>query len=142
LKNPEMNNELIAASKRGVKVYVIVSSVCAFGDPSKSDPNEITQWNQTYSAFDNAGINTRVFTKQMLIDGIGGYLHAKTIVVDQSRAWVGSVNGSTQALTSNREFGLFFNESDQVTKLSQDMSADFDSSNAETWQESAACAKD
>jgi len=143
LKNPQMNNELIAAAQRGVKVFVIVSSICSFGpkDPKK-DASEISQWTNTYTAFDHAGINTSIFSKQIQVDGKDGYLHAKAIVVDSKIAWVGSVNGSTQALTENREFGIFLTQQDQVTRLAQYMTADFQDAGAESWQDSLSCQKD
>jgi cardiolipin synthase len=143
LKDSGMNAELIAAAKRGVKVYVVVSSSCAFGklDPTK-DAGAIGMWKGTFTAFDNSGIHSRIFTKQMKVGGYGGYLHAKAIVVDGNRAWVGSVNGSTQALTKNREFGIFVSDSTQVSKLARFLTADLTNQNSESWQESLLCTKD
>jgi len=143
LKNADMNAALIAAAKRGVKVFVVVSSACAFGrpDPSK-DASAIDQWKNTYTAFDNVGIKSRIFTKQIKVNGYPGYLHAKAIVVDGSRAWVGSVNGSTQALTENREYGIFISDTAQATKLVNFIVSDFNHPNSESWQESLVCKKD
>ncbi len=139
LKDPTLNDAILNAAKRGVKVYVMVTSACAFGKPKSS---EINQWNDTYGAFDNAGIVTRAFDKKMKINGKAGYLHAKAIVVDDSRAWVGSVNGSTTSLTDNREFGVFSDDSQLVQQLYQFMTSDLNNDQAETWQESLDCTKD
>ena len=139
LKEPNFNNALMAAARRGVKVTVMVASACAFGTPKTSDANK---WTQTYSAFDAAGVKSKAFSSNISINGVAGYLHAKTIVVDGKKAWVGSVNGSTQAFTANREYGLFFSEAAWVKHLSAIMQGDWNSAGAETWQQSLACARD
>ncbi|MBC7386586.1 MAG: hypothetical protein H7301_10570 [Cryobacterium sp.] len=144
LKDPTMNRALLAAAKSGVKVQVLVTSFCAFGAPEKS-VKEALQLN--YGAFEAAGIETRAFTSAMRIGGQPGYQHAKAIIVDADRpgaanAWVGSVNGSTQSLTRNREFGLLFNDPKPLTKLYASFRADFTDPNSETWQESLMCLKD
>ena len=139
LKNKEMNDELLAAAKRGVKVFIVVNSACAFGEP---DAASIAQWNSTFKAFDQAGVKTRTFTKQIKINGYNGYLHSKAIVVDGTRAWVGSVNGSTQALNRNREYGIFLNDLAEVSKLTKFIVDDFNEPNTESWQESLLCKKD
>ncbi len=143
LKNSVMNDELMAASKRGVKVFIVVSSTCSFGkpDPTK-DANAIALWQNTFKAFDSAGIKSRIFTKQIPINGHSGYLHAKAIVVDGAQAWVGSVNGSTQALTLNREYGIFLTDPKEVAKLTSFIVYDFNHPNTESWQESLLCKKD
>lgn len=139
LKNAEMNAELVAASKRGVKVYIVVNSACAFGKP---DEYAIQQWKTTFQAFDKAGILSRTFTKQIKINGYNGYLHSKAIVVDGARAWVGSVNGSTQALTQNREYGIFLSDATEVAKLTKFIVEDFNATGTQSWQESLVCKKD
>lgn len=139
LKNTEMNAELMAASKRGVKVYLVVNSACVFGKP---DDYVTEQWKTTFKAFDQAGVKTRTFTRQVKINGYNGYLHSKAIVVDGVRAWVGSVNGSTQALTQNREYGIFLSDANEVAKLSDFIVSDFNDPNTESWQESLLCKKD
>lgn len=138
LKEPNLNNALLQAARNGVDVKVIVSSACSFGEPR---PYEKRQLTRIFTEFDNAGIETRMFNRNIRIDGEHGYLHAKAIVVDGTRAWMGSVNGSTQALTQNREFGIFFNDPTQVRKLSTVMSADFSNPNEESWQDSLDCAE-
>ncbi len=139
LKDPDLNAAIMAAANRGVKVYVMVSSVCSFGIPS---PSVATNWKATYTSFDHAGIKTRVFTQQILVNNTPGYLHAKAMVVDGTSAWVGSVNGSTMSLSNNREYGMFLNDPSEVQKLLTIMKQDFNDSNGETWQESLQCKKD
>jgi phosphatidylserine/phosphatidylglycerophosphate/cardiolipin synthase-like enzyme len=143
LKNAEVNAALIAAAKSGVNVFVVVNSICTFSKPDPvKDQDAITLWKNTFKSFDSVGIRSRMFTKQIRIRGYSAYLHSKAIVVDGNRAWVGSVNGSDMALSRNREFGIFFDDVNEVLKLSQFIAADFNDPNAESWQESLDCKKD
>ncbi len=139
LNDPTMNAEIMAAAKRGVDVRVNTSSACAFGPPT--DINA-ARWTQIYSDFDAAGVKSRIFTKNVKVSGNFGYLHAKTIVVDGTTAWVGSVNGSTQAIGSNREFGVFFDAPKDVAMLLSYMKSDFNNPAAESWQDSLLCKND
>ena len=128
----------MAAANRGVHVEVTVSSACSFGKPS---PSEVRTLTSIFTAFDQAGITSTMFTKNIKINGIAGYLHAKAIVIDGKHAWMGSVNGSTQALTRNREFGIFFDTLNDVSKLSQILTSDHSDLNGESWQDSLNCAE-
>ena len=83
-----------------------------------------------------------MFTKGILINGTPGYLHAKVMVADGARAWIGSVNGSDTATSDNREFGIFFSTPADVEALDQQIIADHNAAAAETWQQSLACTKD
>lgn len=139
LKDPDLNAAIIAAARRGVKVSVVVASACSFGTPTAGDAQK---WTDTYTAFDDANIKTRIFTRAMQVKGVSGYLHAKAIVVDDARAWVGSVNGSTTSLSNNREYGIFLNEPAEVLKLAQFMYNDFVDINSESWRDSLACKND
>jgi len=139
LKNPDLNAALIRAAKRGVKVFVMVSSACAFGRP---DQNAIEYWTKVYSEFDAAGIHTKTFNSSIPIGGLPGYLHSKAILVDSTHAWVGSVNGSTTSLSANREYGIFSDEVELVRDLGVILYTDYVSPGAETWRESLRCKMD
>jgi len=132
-------NELVAAAKRGVKVTLMVSSLCRGADPTTSDVNAVAP---IFKSFDSAGIKSLFFTDKITVGGNAGYLHAKTIIVDKKIAWLGSVNGSTTAITENREFGIFFNSVADVNALMGVMEADFSSPDAETFAQTQTCAKD
>ena len=145
LKDPTLNQALIDAAKSGVNVFVMVESVTAFQKLDPKDPkdvNAISKWTENYSAFDRAGIKTKVFNASIKINGMPGYLHAKAILVDSKHAWVGSVNGSTESLTENREYGLFSDDPAVVKSLGTVLYADFLNPNAETWKDSLASKKD
>ncbi|MBF0298704.1 MAG: hypothetical protein HQK51_08290 [Oligoflexia bacterium] len=139
LHEPNINNALIAASHRGVKVEITVSSVCSFGYP-RSSTQELTT--NIFTDFDHAKISSQMFTRKIKVGGKPGYLHAKAIVVDKKRAWVGSMNGSTLSATRNREFGIFFDNSKWVHTLSSIMSSDQDNENGESWEDSLSCLHD
>jgi cardiolipin synthase len=139
LKDPTLNQAILDAAKRGVAVEVMVASACSFGKPSAGD---VTKWKATYGAFETAGIKSRAFTRNIKINGIAGYLHAKAIVVDGTRAWVGSVNGSTTSTSNNREYGIFLDNVTEVKKLQAFMDQDFKDPAGETWQDSATCKYD
>ena len=136
LQDPTMNQAIVDAANRGVKVSVMVSSACSFGKPTAS---VVKKWTATYTAFDSAGINTRIFDAKMKVGGIKGYLHAKAIIVDGVHAWLGSVNGSTTALSDNREYGLFIDDGALISKLNQFVTSDFANPLAESWQDSIVC---
>jgi phosphatidylserine/phosphatidylglycerophosphate/cardiolipin synthase-like enzyme len=139
LKDFPMNDALIRAARRGVKVRVQVSSFCAFGKPSDKERPKIEK---TYQMFDAAGIESRAFSSATTVRGRAGYLHAKWIVVDGERAWLGSINGSQTAIDRNREFGLHFTNRAAIDLLLDTFERDFTSEGSETWKESVACAKD
>jgi cardiolipin synthase len=139
LHEPELNDAIVAAARRGVDVQVMVASFCYFGRPSRDDVDTETE---IFTAFDVAGVESRIFTRQMTIGGKPGYLHAKAIVVDDERAWVGSVNGSVAGTSANREFGLFFDEPDWVARLSRSLDRDFADERGESWRESLSCQSD
>jgi phosphatidylserine/phosphatidylglycerophosphate/cardiolipin synthase-like enzyme len=139
LKDTDINQALMDAVKRGVQVEIMVASACSFGKPTAG---EIKAWNKIYTAFDAAGVKSRIFTRNIQVNGVAGYLHAKAIVVDGVHAWVGSVNGSVTSITNNREYGVFLDDVPEVSKLKVFMDQDFASPYGESWQDSAACAHD
>ncbi|MBC7693257.1 MAG: phosphatidylserine/phosphatidylglycerophosphate/cardiolipin synthase family protein [Methylotenera sp.] len=139
LKEPQINQALIAASKSGIKVSLTVASLCAFGKPKKTQLQRIAA---LFTPFDEAGISTRLFTSTMTVGGRAGYLHAKAIIVDGKYAWVGSVNGSTTSVSQNREYGIFFRNPAMVQHLRNVIVADHAHPQSESWQESVLCTKD
>lgn len=139
LNDPTMNAALIETANRGVDVKILVASYCAFGRPTAS---AIKRANTNNKAFEGAGAKVMTFPSAIRINGKPGYMHSKAIVVDGSRAWVGSVNGSTMSLTQNREYGVFIHDSVAVEKLRASFMKDFENPNAETWQDSLNCLND
>lgn len=141
LNDARLNEALIEAAQRGVKVYVMVTSLCAFHAPVPNSP-EWNRWVKQFTAFDQAGIQTRFFTNKIQVGGMKGYLHAKAILVDSERGWVGSVNGSTMSIFRNREFGIYLNDREEALKLGAFLKSDFREPMSETWRQSLQCEKD
>jgi phosphatidylserine/phosphatidylglycerophosphate/cardiolipin synthase-like enzyme len=138
LKEPTLNQALVDAAQRGVKVDVTVASACSFGKPKPSEEAVLTS---IFQEFDGAGIRTRMFTRNIQVGGYPGYLHAKAIVVDGQHAWIGSSNGSKESLFKNREFGVYFDTRDDVAALANNLTADFGDANAESWEDGLNCAE-
>jgi len=58
------------------------------------------------------------------------YMHAKMIVADDTKAYVGSINFSTQSLDENRELGIILTQQDSIQKLETTFASDWDKANA------------
>jgi phosphatidylserine/phosphatidylglycerophosphate/cardiolipin synthase-like enzyme len=136
LHDDDLNSALEDAARRGVQVQLMVSSICSFGKPSASAVNEATT---LANDFQSAGIDARVFTSKIQVNGEEGYLHAKSIIVDHQSAWVGSVNGSETALSVNREYGIFFNDANAVAALGAIHTADFNNPAGTSLADDASC---
>ena len=54
------------------------------------------------------------------------YIHAKLILVDNRRAYVGSVNLTTQSMDDNREVGIILSQQDILAPLRQTFSRDWE----------------
>jgi phosphatidylserine/phosphatidylglycerophosphate/cardiolipin synthase-like enzyme len=134
LKFSKMNDALTAAAQRGVQVTVMVASICAFGKPSNSDKNYLQN---DIGGLANAGATALALTEKEKVGGKPGYLHAKTMVVDGTQAWVGSVNGSQAAFEDNREFGVYLTDPGEVQKLATAQQTHF--AGAEPWSTNLNC---
>ncbi|HWA52353.1 MAG TPA: phospholipase D-like domain-containing protein [Patescibacteria group bacterium] len=53
------------------------------------------------------------------------YIHGKLILIDNQKAYVGSINFSTQSIDENRELGIILNQSDIIETLSQTFAGDW-----------------
>jgi phosphatidylserine/phosphatidylglycerophosphate/cardiolipin synthase-like enzyme len=101
----DMEDQLIAAAKRGVAVQVVLPAPT---DPSAaSDVPRLTQ----------AGIHVRY--SQTL------YMHAKMIVADGARAFVGSENFSGTSLDGNRELGIIVADPVALAQLKGTFASDW-----------------
>lgn len=54
------------------------------------------------------------------------YMHAKMIVVDDKKAYVGSVNYSDGSMDLNRELGIIFTDQNIITQLNNQFASDWD----------------
>ena len=140
LKEAKFNQAIVEAAERGVKVDITLASLCAFAKPKPAAVKKATE--AMGDLLTHPNVSVKMLPSSFQIQGKPGYMHAKAILVDDERAWIGSVNGSESALNNNREFGLFLTDLASVQSLDKVLTADHDSVKMETWEESAECKKD
>lgn len=106
LSDYKIVSALVAAQKSGVKVRVVLSDTT----PSSSQTTAVQQL--------KAG-NVQVVS-------VGTpYIHAKAIVADGARAYVGSENFTTGSLQYNRELGLITTNAASAAQVAQTIAKDF-----------------
>jgi phosphatidylserine/phosphatidylglycerophosphate/cardiolipin synthase-like enzyme len=109
LSDAALTDALIAAKKANVNVRVVVA-----GGPDISDtPAETDAINKLKAA----GVPIVAVTTP--------YIHAKTIVVDGNKAFVGSQNFTPTALFNNREVGVVTDAASEVAKVAAVIAQDF-----------------
>ena len=113
LEGEEMNDSgieqaLVDASKRGVHIQVILPAP----KNGSSDSNS-----QGISTIKQGGVQVKEDPRL--------YMHAKIIVVDGQRAFVGSENISSQSLDKNRELGILVADGNVLNTLQQTFQQDW-----------------
>ena len=103
LRDPDLLHALEAAAQRGVTVRVIISPSASFDVERAS--------------LADAGVQVRLLRSL--------YVHAKMILVDDQRAFVGSQNISTTSLDQNRELGIIVSDPVSLARLSRVFDIDF-----------------
>jgi cardiolipin synthase A/B len=108
----EMNDSMIeqaivAAAQRGVHVEVILPAPGGSSDSNSSGIATIKQ----------GGVQVEEDSHL--------YMHAKNIVVDSHKAFVGSENISTQSLDQNRELGIIVSDTNVLNTLQQTFQKDW-----------------
>jgi phosphatidylserine/phosphatidylglycerophosphate/cardiolipin synthase-like enzyme len=146
IKDPEMLSAIRSVANRKenpIEVEVMVASMLEFSKKLSKQKN--LSGCCMFSNLDKFKVNMRFYTPEMTIQNKHGYLHAKAIVVDpgtvEAKAWLGSVNGSTQSLIQNREFGIFFNNPKDVASLSEIMHEDYSHPLSVAWSKQFDCAE-
>ncbi len=105
--DPTLVGDVVAAAQRGVTVRVVAEDENGSYD---SELNQVT----------SAGGSVTTYTSST-----GYYIHAKAIIVDGSKIFLGSENFSTNSLTNNRELGLIISDSAVLSGVEQAFTADF-----------------
>jgi phosphatidylserine/phosphatidylglycerophosphate/cardiolipin synthase-like enzyme len=105
--DPTLVGDVVAAAKRGVTVRVVAEDESGSYD---SELNEVT----------SAGGKVTTYSSST-----GYYIHAKAIVVDGAKAFLGSENFSDNSLNHNRELGLITSDSGVLSGVEQAFTADF-----------------
>jgi phosphatidylserine/phosphatidylglycerophosphate/cardiolipin synthase-like enzyme len=103
LRDPDLLHALEAAVQRGVTVRVIISPSASFDAERAS--------------LADAGVQVRLLRSL--------YVHAKMILVDGQRAFVGSQNISTTSLDQNRELGIIVSDPVSLARISRVFDIDF-----------------
>lgn len=119
MQDNDIEQALVSAEKRGVSVQVILPS----SSGSSSDSSSSNSGN-------SAGINTIEQGNIQVKEDPHLYMHAKIIIVDGQKAFVGSENISTASLDRNRELGIIVSDQNALYTLQQTFQQDWSDSQA------------
>jgi cardiolipin synthase A/B len=111
LSDTDITAKLVAAAKRGVKVQIVISDE----SPSTAQSNAVTQLKA-------GGVKLVSLSKP--------YMHAKSMVVDGARCYVGSINYTNNSIFRNRELGVVFDTPSEVAKVLNTTRSDFTAGSA------------
>src|SRR5215217_9307160 len=103
LRDPQLLDALAAAAQRGVRVRVIVSPSADF----MAEVEELTA----------SGVDIRLSRSL--------YIHAKLVVADGERAFIGSQNLTATSLDQNRELGIIVDDPVNLSRLTRTFAIDF-----------------
>jgi phosphatidylserine/phosphatidylglycerophosphate/cardiolipin synthase-like enzyme len=106
MQDSEIEQALISAAQRGIQVQIILPN----GSSRDSNAKGIDTIQQ-------GGVEVKEDSQL--------YMHAKIIVVDGQKAFVGSENISTASLDHNRELGVLIADSNVVNTLQQTFQQDW-----------------
>jgi phosphatidylserine/phosphatidylglycerophosphate/cardiolipin synthase-like enzyme len=106
MDEPAIEDALQSASRRGVDVEVLMSMQ--------------TSWLTAFRALTASGVKIRTYDSKALI-----YIHAKAIIVDDMKAFVGSENFSGPSLDDNRELGIIFSKPDIISSIQKTFESDW-----------------
>ena len=109
--NEEMADEKItdalsSAARRGVAVRITLTYNAS--------------WKDAFAALAAAGVQVRTYAATAPL-----YIHAKMIIIDGSRAFLGSENFSSNSLEKNRELGALVTDPAIISQLSSTFDADW-----------------
>ena len=107
LSDSDIRDDLANKCASGVKVRVVIAQ----------DDSPSASQTAALNAIKTAGCPVVVTSDP--------YIHAKTIVVDGVRAYVGSENFTTNSLTYNRELGVLVNNPTEVAKIVNVFNTDY-----------------
>jgi phosphatidylserine/phosphatidylglycerophosphate/cardiolipin synthase-like enzyme len=116
VENEEMADQsvvaaLCRASKRGVRVRIVMTYA--------------SEWAHALSTLAGCGAQVHLFHGEKPL-----YIHAKEIVADGSRAYVGSENFSYTSLERNRELGVITTSRPVLGSLEATFTSDFSAARA------------
>lgn len=103
LRDPQLLDALAVAEERGVRVRIIISPTADFA----AEMAELAA----------SGVEIRLANSL--------YIHAKLIVADGERAFIGSQNFSATSLDQNRELGIIVDDPVNLSRLTRTFTIDF-----------------
>jgi len=108
--NEEMQDSKIiaaleAAAVRGVDVEVVMTYS--------------SEWKSAFQALSRAGVHVRTYKASAPL-----YIHAKMVLTDGAKAFVGSENFSSTSLDQNRELGIVVSDASVISELQRTFSQD------------------
>lgn len=115
LGDPEIMGAFIAAAKRGARVRVLVPECDLNKDPLFNYPH--------LKRLAAGGVQTRVMPHPSTPER--PYIHAKMMLADRARAYVGSVNYSSNSTTRARELGIIVSQAGAAKKIAETFERDW-----------------
>ena len=106
MADANITNALEDASSRGVAVRV--------------DMTYSSEWKSAFTALAGAGVQVRTYAASAPL-----YIHAKVIIADGTRAFVGSENFSSGSLGKNRELGIVVSDPATISSLENTFEKDW-----------------
>jgi phosphatidylserine/phosphatidylglycerophosphate/cardiolipin synthase-like enzyme len=116
MQDNDIEQALVSAEKRGAQVQVILPSSSSSSNSSGSNSGN------------SAGISTIEQGNVQVKEDPHLYMHAKIIIVDGQKAFVGSENISGASLDSNRELGIIVADQNALNTLQQTFQQDWSDS--------------
>ena len=111
MQDSNIEQAIASTAQRGVHVQVILPAPSGSSSDSNSSGIDVIK---------QAGVQVREDSRL--------YMHAKIIVVDGQKAFVGSENISTQSLDANRELGIIVSDQGVLNTLQQTFQQDWSDS--------------
>lgn len=106
MADPRITTALEAAAARDVRVRITMTYA--------------TSWKAAFKELSAAGVVVRTYASSASF-----YIHAKAVIADDARVFVGSENFSAQSLNDNRELGIVLNRPDIIASLESTFGEDF-----------------
>ncbi|MGH7195455.1 MAG: phospholipase D-like domain-containing protein [Candidatus Saccharimonadales bacterium] len=102
----KIDTALENAAKRGVNVEVTMTNS--------------SEWKTDFESLTKAGVHVRTYAANAKL-----YIHAKMILVDNQKVFLGSENFSTTSLDRNRELGLILSSPQIIKSLNTTFASDY-----------------
>jgi cardiolipin synthase len=121
---------LIASAKQSIDIYneemadqaviTALETAARRGVSVEVDMTDSTDWQAAFTQLSQSGVQIRTYAANAPL-----YIHAKMILVDSNRVFLGSENFSSGSLTNNRELGIVLSTSNVISQLQTTFAADW-----------------